>query len=60
MNTIAALISSLVIIKWSVGLLKDSGKALPDMENGNKITRASPPLKPGRRAIRRNKSSGFQ
>jgi cobalt-zinc-cadmium efflux system protein len=32
-DTIAALISSLVIIKWSVGLLKDSGKVLLDMKN---------------------------
>ncbi|MEE4258670.1 MAG: cation diffusion facilitator family transporter [Bacteroidales bacterium] len=31
-DTIAALISSLVIIKWSVGLLKNSGKALLDIE----------------------------
>lgn len=32
-DTIAAIISSLVIIKWSVGLLKDSGKALLDIED---------------------------
>lgn len=32
-DTIAALLSSFVIIKWSVGLLKDSGKALLDMEH---------------------------
>jgi cation diffusion facilitator family transporter len=32
-DTIAAVISSLVIIKWSVGLLKDSGKVLLDIEN---------------------------
>ncbi|MGC9352239.1 MAG: cation diffusion facilitator family transporter [Mariniphaga sp.] len=32
-DTIAALISSGVIIKWSVGLLKDSGKVLLDMNN---------------------------
>jgi cation diffusion facilitator family transporter len=32
-DTIAALISSLVIIKWSVGLLKDSGKVLLDIEH---------------------------
>jgi cation diffusion facilitator family transporter len=32
-NTIAAIISSLVIIRWSIGLLRDSGKALLDMEN---------------------------
>lgn len=31
-DTIAAIISSLVIIKWSVGLLKDSGASLLDME----------------------------
>jgi Co/Zn/Cd efflux system component len=31
-DTIAAIISSLVIIKWSVGLLKDSGKSLLDIE----------------------------
>lgn len=32
-DTIAALISSFVIIKWSVGLLKDSGKVLLDIEH---------------------------
>ena len=32
-DTIAALISSFVIIKWSMGLLKDSGKVLLDMEH---------------------------
>lgn len=31
-DTIAALISSLVIVKWSIGLLKDSGKALLDIK----------------------------
>ncbi len=31
-DTIAALISSFVIIKWSIGLLKDSGKVLLDIE----------------------------
>lgn len=31
-DTIAAIISSLVIIRWSIGLLRDSGKALLDME----------------------------
>ena len=31
-DSIAALISSLVIIKWSIGLLKDSGKVLLDIE----------------------------
>jgi cation diffusion facilitator family transporter len=30
-DAIAALISSFVIIKWSIGLLKDSGKALLDI-----------------------------
>jgi cation diffusion facilitator family transporter len=33
-DTVAAVISSLVIIKWSVGLLKDSGKDLLDIKNG--------------------------
>lgn len=32
-DTIAAIISSLVIIRWSVGLLKESGKALLDISN---------------------------
>ncbi|MDF1549908.1 MAG: cation diffusion facilitator family transporter [Bacteroidales bacterium] len=32
-DAIAAIISSFVIIKWSIGLLKDSGKDLLDMEN---------------------------
>ncbi|RIH64622.1 cation transporter [Mariniphaga sediminis] len=32
-DTIAAIVSSLVIVRWSVGLLKDSGKALLDMKN---------------------------
>ena len=31
-DTIAAIISSLVIIKWSIGLLRDSGKVLLDIE----------------------------
>lgn len=31
-DTIAAVISSLVIIKWSIGLLKDSGASLLDIE----------------------------
>lgn len=31
-DTIAAIISSLVIIKWSIGLLKDSGKVLLDID----------------------------
>lgn len=34
-DTIAALISSFVIIKWSVGLLKDSGKVLLDINQNN-------------------------
>lgn len=37
-DTIAALISSFVIIKWSFGLLKDSGKVLLDMEHKHKNT----------------------
>ncbi len=32
-DPIVAILSSIVIIKWSVGLLKDSGKVLLDMEN---------------------------
>lgn len=32
-DTIAAIISSLVIIKWSIGLLKDSGTVLLDIES---------------------------
>lgn len=32
-DTIAAVVSSLVIVRWSVGLLKDSGKALLDMKD---------------------------
>jgi len=32
-DTLASLISSVVIIKWSVGLLKDSGKVLLDFED---------------------------
>lgn len=35
-DTIAAIISSLVIIKWSVGLLKDSGAVLLDIKKGPK------------------------
>ncbi len=31
-DTVAAVISSLVIVKWSVGLLKESGAVLLDME----------------------------
>lgn len=34
-DTLAALISSFVIIKWSVGLLKDSGKVLLDIDQNN-------------------------
>lgn len=33
-DTIAAVISSLLIIKWSVGLLRKSGRVLLDMEEG--------------------------
>lgn len=32
-DTIAAIVSSLIIVKWSIGLLKDSGKVLLDMEH---------------------------
>lgn len=32
-DTIAAIISSLVIVKWSIGLLKDSGKVLLDIDH---------------------------
>ena len=35
-DTIAAIISSLVIIKWSVGLLKDSGAVLLDIKTEHK------------------------
>ena len=31
-DTVAAIISSLVIVKWSIGLLKDSGRLLLDMK----------------------------
>lgn len=34
-DTIAALISSFVIIKWSVGLLRDSGKVLLDINQNS-------------------------
>jgi cation diffusion facilitator family transporter len=34
-DTIAALLSSLIIIKWSVGLLKDSGKVLLEIKSTN-------------------------
>lgn len=33
-DSIAALVSSLVIIRWSIGLLKDSGRSLLNMDNG--------------------------
>jgi Co/Zn/Cd efflux system component len=32
-DTIAAILSSLVIIKWSIGLLNDSGSVLLDMDH---------------------------
>jgi len=32
-DTIAAIISSFVIVKWSIGLLRDSGKVLLDIEH---------------------------
>lgn len=32
-DTIAAIISSFVIVKWSIGLLKDSGKVLLDIDH---------------------------
>ncbi len=35
-DTIAAIISSFVIIKWSISLLKDSGKALLDIKINDK------------------------
>ena len=35
-DTIAAILSSLVIIKWSVGLLRDSGAALLDIKRAHK------------------------
>ena len=34
-DTLAALLSSFVIIKWSIGLLKDTGKSLLDMEHSH-------------------------
>lgn len=34
-DTIAAILSSLVIIKWSIGLLKDSGRVLLDIKQGH-------------------------
>ena len=33
-DAIAALLSSLIIISWSIGLLRDSGRNLLDMDNG--------------------------
>jgi cation diffusion facilitator family transporter len=36
-DAIAAILSSLVIIRWSVGLLRDSGKVLLDIGKYNKI-----------------------
>jgi len=36
LDTIAAVISSFVIIKWSIGLLKDTGKSLLDIEQSPK------------------------
>lgn len=35
-DTAAAIVSSLVIIKWSIGLLKDSGSVLLDIESAKK------------------------
>lgn len=35
-DTIAAVISSMVIVKWSIGLLKESGKVLLDIEKQEK------------------------
>lgn len=34
-DTIAAIVSSLVIVKWSIGLLRDSGKVLLDINQNN-------------------------
>jgi cation diffusion facilitator family transporter len=34
-DSVAALLSSLVIIRWSAGLLRDSGKVLLDIDSGN-------------------------
>jgi len=33
-DSVAAIVSSLVIVRWSTGLLRNSGKALLDMEEG--------------------------
>ena len=35
LDALGAIISSFVIIKWSVGLLKDSGKVLLDINSSN-------------------------
>jgi cation diffusion facilitator family transporter len=35
-DTIAAILSSLVIIKWSIGLLRDSGGVLLDIEQNHR------------------------
>jgi len=34
-DAVAAIISSLVIVRWSIGLLKDSGKSLLDIKNSD-------------------------
>jgi cation diffusion facilitator family transporter len=34
-DTIAAIISSLIIVKWSIGLLKDSGRVLLEIEHSH-------------------------
>ncbi len=36
-DTIAAIISSLVIIKWSIGLLRDSGSVLLYMKSADYV-----------------------
>lgn len=36
LDALGAMISSFVIIKWSIGLLRDSGKALLDIEHAHK------------------------
>jgi cation diffusion facilitator family transporter len=36
-DAVAAIISSLVIVRWSVGLLKDSGKALLDIHQKDSV-----------------------
>lgn len=40
-DTVAAIISSLVIVRWSVGLLKDSGKVLLDINQNHYENRHS-------------------